>query len=142
MTRCMMVILSDTQLNQIMTTPTPVTLETIAASLVGIAQQVESLSQKVEALDHRVEMLDQKVQVLDQKVQALDHRVEMLDQKVQALDHRVEMLDQKVTTLETEQAKTNLIVETYQKASTQVVNLAFGLLATATITVIVTSVFK
>jgi predicted RNase H-like nuclease (RuvC/YqgF family) len=111
-----------------LTMSTPATLETIAASLVGIAQQVE-------ALGHKVEMLDQKVQ-------ALDHRVEMLDQKVQALDHRVEMLDQKVTTLEVEQAKTNLIVETYQKTSTQVVNLAFGLLATATITVIVTSVFK
>jgi uncharacterized protein (DUF3084 family) len=125
-----------------LTMSTPATLETIAASLVGIAQQVEALGHKVEMLDQKVQALDHRVEMLDQKVQALDHRVEMLDQKVQALDHRVEMLDQKVTTLEVEQAKTNLIVETYQKTSTQVVNLAFGLLATATITVIVTSVFK
>jgi len=75
-------------------------------------------------------------------VEALDHRVEALEHRVETLEHSVEALDQKVTKLEAEQAKTNLIVETYQKASTQVVNLAFGLLATATITVIVTSVFK
>jgi hypothetical protein len=38
--------------------------------------------------------------------------------------------------------KTNLIVETYQKASTQVVNLAFGLIATATLSIIVSVIVK
>ncbi|NJK62674.1 MAG: hypothetical protein HC921_08325 [Synechococcaceae cyanobacterium SM2_3_1] len=35
-----------------------------------------------------------------------------------------------------EQERTNLIVETYQKASGQVVTLAFGLIAIATLTII------
>jgi|GEM_PF-3276078 len=42
--------------------------------------------------------------------------------------------------LNQELAQTNVRVDAYQKAATQIVNLAFGLLATAALTVIVSSV--
>jgi capsule polysaccharide export protein KpsE/RkpR len=41
-----------------------------------------------------------------------------------------------------EMRENNIRVDTYQKASTQVVNLAFSLIASATVTLIVTSVFR
>lgn len=62
--------------------------------------------------------------------------------KLDGLSTQVEHLDRRVEHLEREQEKTNITVETYQKASGQVVNLAFGLLATATITVILSTIFS
>ena len=46
----------------------------------------------------------------------------------------------KLDHLEREQEKTNIAVETYQKASGQVVNLAFGLIAIATITIVLSAI--
>lgn len=48
----------------------------------------------------------------------------------------------KLDRLEREQEKTNIVVETYQKASGQVVNLAFGLIATTAITIVLSAIFK
>jgi len=39
-------------------------------------------------------------------------------------------------------ALTNVRVDTYQKASTQVVNLAFGLIVTATATIIASTILR
>lgn len=69
--------------------------------------------------------------------------VTTLKEIVTKLDH-LEREQQKTNTkldhLEREQEKTNIIVETYQKASGQVVNLAFGLIATATITIVLSAI--
>lgn len=55
---------------------------------------------------------------------------------------RLDKIDTDLGQLKQEQALTNVRIDTYQKASNQVVNLAFGLIATATVTVIATTVLK
>ncbi|ARV58730.1 hypothetical protein BZZ01_08830 [Nostocales cyanobacterium HT-58-2] len=49
---------------------------------------------------------------------------------------------QQLNKIEQELRETNNKVEVYQKASTQVVNLAFSSIASATITLIITSVLR
>ncbi len=58
------------------------------------------------------------------------------------LTNDVEQLTNDVVQLKSETEKSNIRVDTYQKASTQVVNLAFSLIASATVTLIVTSIFR
>ena len=60
-----------------------------------------------------------------------------LSQDVEHLAQDVEHLSKDVETLKQETSKTNERVEIYQKASQQVVNLAFSLVLTATIAIIV-----
>ncbi|MEB3213697.1 MAG: hypothetical protein VKL39_20280 [Leptolyngbyaceae bacterium] len=60
----------------------------------------------------------------------------------QAVLERLDKLSTEVDGLKQELAQTNVRVDAYQKASTQVVNLAFGLIATATLTIIVSTVLK
>lgn len=55
---------------------------------------------------------------------------------------QLERLSTEVDGLKQELAQTNVRVDAYQKASTQVVNLAFGLIATATLTIIVSTLVK
>ncbi len=62
--------------------------------------------------------------------------------RLDRLSTNVEQLSTDVEQLKQELALTNTRVDTYQKASTQVVNLAFGLIATATITTVITSVTR
>ncbi len=73
--------------------------------------------------------------------QVLD-RLDRLSTNVEQLSTDVEQLSTDVEQLKQELALTNTRVDTYQKASTQVVNLAFGLIATATITTVITSVTR
>lgn len=58
------------------------------------------------------------------------------------VNQRLDRIAGDVEDLKQELALTNTRVDTYQKASNQVVNLAFGLIATATVTVIITAVVK
>ncbi|WP_026135331.1 hypothetical protein [Scytonema hofmannii] len=58
------------------------------------------------------------------------------------IDHRLSKIEQELKETNTELRETNNKVETYQKASTQVVNLAFSLIASATVTLIITSVLR
>lgn len=60
-----------------------------------------------------------------------------LDQNMGALTHDVESLKHDVESLTQETTKTNDRVETYQKASTQVVNLAFSLILAATAAIVI-----
>ena len=62
--------------------------------------------------------------------------------RLDRLSTDVEQLSTDVEQLKQELVLTNTRVDTYQKASTQVVNLAFGLIATATITIVITSVVR
>jgi hypothetical protein len=58
------------------------------------------------------------------------------------VNQRLDQLTADVEQLKDEQALTNVRVDTYQKASNQVVNLAFGLIATATVTIIASVILK
>ncbi|NET31572.1 MAG: hypothetical protein F6K19_06175 [Cyanothece sp. SIO1E1] len=59
---------------------------------------------------------------------------------VEALTTDVEALTTDVETLKQETTRTNDKVETYQKASQQVVNLAFGLILTSTLAIIIPAI--
>jgi hypothetical protein len=63
-------------------------------------------------------------------------------QRLEEIGSDVKRIDADLGELKQEQALTNTRVDTYQKASNQVVNLAFGLIATATITIIASVVLK
>jgi regulatory protein YycI of two-component signal transduction system YycFG len=60
----------------------------------------------------------------------------------QTVLQQLEQIRTDVEQLKNEQALTNVRVDTYQKASNQVVNLAFGLIATATVTIIASVILK
>ena len=55
---------------------------------------------------------------------------------------RLDKIDTDLGQLKQELALTNIHADRYQKASSQVVNLAFGLIATATVTIIASVVLK
>jgi sugar-specific transcriptional regulator TrmB len=59
-----------------------------------------------------------------------------------AVLERLDTLKAEVDGLKQELSQTNVRVDAYQKASNQVVNLAFGLIATATLTIIVSTVLR
>ncbi|MBF2085076.1 hypothetical protein [Thermoleptolyngbya sp. C42_A2020_037] len=59
-----------------------------------------------------------------------------------AVLERLDTLKAEVNGLKQELSQTNVRVDAYQKASNQVVNLAFGLIATATLTIIVSTVLR
>lgn len=59
-----------------------------------------------------------------------------------AVLERLDSLKLEVDGLKQELGQTNVRVDAYQKASNQVVNLAFGLIATATLTIIVSTVLR
>jgi uncharacterized protein YaaN involved in tellurite resistance len=63
---------------------------------------------------------------------------EMLDKLAELAKENSESIKQ----LREESKELNIRFSTYQQASQWVVNLAFGLLATATITTIITAVFR
>ncbi|MFB2973421.1 hypothetical protein ACE1CD_31040 [Aerosakkonema sp. BLCC-F183] len=70
---------------------------------------------------------------------------EMLDKLAEKVEKNAEAIEKNTEAIEklTENAKElNIRFSVYQQASQRVVNLAFGLLATATITTIITAVFK
>ena len=63
-------------------------------------------------------------------------------EQLERLSVNVNGLKTDVDGLKQELIQTNVRVDAYQKASTQVVNLAFGLTATATLTIIVSTLVK
>lgn len=58
----------------------------------------------------------------------------------EAVLQRLDKLDRDIQTLEIRSLESSTKIEAYQKASNQVVNLAFALISAATVTVIVSSV--
>ncbi len=71
----------------------------------------------------------------DQFQETVLEQLERLSVNVNGLKTDVDGLRQELT-------QTNVRVDAYQKAFTQVVNLAFGLTATATLTIIVSTLVK
>lgn len=84
---------------------------------------------------------DFQQRVLEQ-LDRLSTDVEQTNQKLEQTNHKLEQTNQKVDALTQELALTNTRVDTYQKASSQVVNLAFGLIATATVTIIASVILQ
>lgn len=63
-------------------------------------------------------------------------RLDKIENSLEKLVTEIDHLSKDVETLRQETVKTNDKVEIYQKASQQVVNLAFSLILTATITIV------
>jgi archaellum component FlaC len=61
---------------------------------------------------------------------------------IERLDHKIEQLDSKVEKLEGKVDGFNEKFDYYQKASQSVVNLAFGLIASATIVTLAQTIFR
>jgi hypothetical protein len=61
---------------------------------------------------------------------------------LQQVIERLDKIDADLGQIKQKLALTNTRVDTYQKASNQVVNLSFGLIATATVTIIVSTIVK
>jgi len=82
------------------------------------------------------------VNVLSGKVSSLDGKVSSLDGKVSILDDKVSSLDNDVKKLTLENERSNDKFTNYQQASQSLVNLAFGLIASATIITVASAIFK
>jgi uncharacterized protein YlxW (UPF0749 family) len=65
-------------------------------------------------------------------------RLDRIEQELKRLDH----IEQELKTLITEIKIYDSKLDAYQKASQQVVNIAFGLLATATLAIIIPTVLN
>jgi uncharacterized protein YoxC len=101
-----------------------------------LRHDVEGLKQDVEGLKHDVEGLKQDVEGLKHDVEGLKQDVDDLKQDVEGLKGEVDKVKNGMGAFGNELAILNVRVDTYQKASGQVVNLAFGLIVTAVITII------
>ena len=69
-------------------------------------------------------------------------RLDKIENSLEKLVTEIDHLSKDVETLKQETIKTNDKVEIYQKASQQVVNLAFSLILTATITIVVQGIIN
>lgn len=85
---------------------------------------------------------DQFQKTVLERLEQLSTDVSGLKIDVDGLKTDVDGLKTEVDGLKQELTQTNVRVDAYQKASTQVVNLAFGLIATATLTIIVSTLVK
>lgn len=56
--------------------------------------------------------------------------------------NRLDKLDREIQSLDLKQLESNTKIDAYQKASNQVVNLAFALISAATVTVIISAVLQ
>ena len=74
--------------------------------------------------------------------QEVIERLGKLAADLDALKTELDTVLTDVDGIKQEMRESNIRVDTYQKASTQVVNLAFSLIASATVTLIITSIFK
>lgn len=84
----------------------------------------------------------ERLDTLISKVDGIKVEVDGIKTEVDELRTEVDGIKTEVDGLKQELSLTNVRVDTYQKASTQVVNLAFGLIATATVTIIITTIVK
>jgi predicted nuclease with TOPRIM domain len=81
-------------------------------------------------------MSEEKLDRIEATLERLEQGFSGLSDKVIRLDEKVGLLDTKVGLLDTDVRIISDRVDTYQKASTQVVNLAFSLIVAATLAII------
>ena len=77
-----------------------------------------------------------------ERLDKIENSLEKLVTEIDHLSKEVETLKQETIKTKQETIKTNDKVEIYQKASQQVVNLAFSLILTATITIVVQGIIN
>ena len=85
---------------------------------------------------------DDRLDRIEQKLDHLSTTVDHLSTTVDHLSTRVDRLSTTVDTLSADNEKFNDRFSNYQQATQWVVQLAFTLIASATITVIITSVLR
>jgi hypothetical protein len=81
-----------------------------------------------------------QLQHLEDQMVEVENRLGEIEARLGELEFRLGDMEARLGQMIREQERTNLIVETYQKASGQVVTLAFGLIAIATLTIIFSTV--
>ena len=69
-------------------------------------------------------------------------RLDKIEETLEKLVNNQEKLVKEQEKLVNEQEKFNIRIETYQKSSQQVVNLAFGLILTSTLAIIIPAVLN
>jgi len=79
------------------------------------------------------------LQRLDQRFNEIDQRFNTVDQRIDSLDQRISKLDSE---LKAELRDANTRIDTYQKTSTQITGLAFGIVSTAGAVVILAPAVK
>lgn len=77
---------------------------------------------------------------IEKTLETFLEKIQQLDTKVSQLDTKVSQLDTKVSQLDTDVRKANERTDTYWEASKLLINVAFALIATAVITIIVPAV--
>jgi flagellar motility protein MotE (MotC chaperone) len=83
-------------------------------------------------------MTEQEFQTLTTtRLNQIDEWQNQTTTRLDKIEETLERLLKEQEKLVNNQEKSNLIVETYQKSSQQVVNLAFGLLVTAALAIII-----
>lgn len=91
------------------------------------------------------EMLDKLAETVAKNADAIDKNANAIDKNAEAIDKNADAIDKNadaINKLTGESKELNIRFSAYQQASQWVVNLAFGLLATATITTIVSAVVR
>jgi methyl-accepting chemotaxis protein len=84
------------------------------------------------------EMLDKLAETVEKNADAIEKNADAIDKNADAIDKNADAINK----LTGESKELNIRFSAYQQASQWVVNLAFGLLATATITTIVSAVVR
>jgi len=96
----------------------------------------------LQGLSNDVQGLSNDVQGLYNDVQGLSNDVQGLSNDVEGLANKVDQINTDVAKILTDNEKFNDRFSNYQQATQWVVQLAFTLIASATLTVIITSVFR
>jgi outer membrane murein-binding lipoprotein Lpp len=104
--------------------------------------RLDRIEQKLDTLSTDVEALTINMSTLTTDVEALTINVNTLTTDVEALTSDVEALTANLGTLTTSVGTFNDKFDNYQKATQWVVQLAFTLIASATVTVIVSTVLR
>jgi outer membrane murein-binding lipoprotein Lpp len=97
---------------------------------------------RLDRIEQKLDHLSTTVDNLSTTVDTLSTTVDTLSTRVDTLSTRVDRLSTTVDTLSADNEKFNDRFSNYQQATQWVVQLAFTLIASATITVIITSVLR
>jgi septation ring formation regulator EzrA len=86
--------------------------------------------------------IDQLTAGFEQRFNEVDERFNEVDERFNEVDKRFNEVDERFAILSQALERSNDKFDTYQKATQWVVQLAFTLIASATITIILSTVFK
>ncbi|MFQ3617520.1 MAG: hypothetical protein SNJ57_10150 [Cyanobacteriota bacterium] len=114
----------------------------LSTGVIGLSTQFDKISARVDTLSTQVDTLSTRVDTLSTQVDTLSTRVDTLSTRVDTLSTDVEEVSKGFFKLDNEQERFNDRFNDYQRATQWVVQLAFTLIASATLTVIVTSVLR